>query len=54
MNNFITTFIVTDGEFKTQYPFTSSTPIPATFNSAVTSSLSDTTTSPTPIVTKGI
>ena len=54
MNNFITIFIITDTESKPQYPLTSSTPLPATFSYAVTSSLSDTTISPTPIVTKGI
>ena len=54
MNNFVTIFIITDTESKPQYPLTSSTSLPATFSYAVTSSLSDTTIPPTPIVTKGI
>lgn len=54
INDFITIFIITDTESKAQYPLTSSTTLLATFSYAVTSSSSDTTISPTPIVTKGI
>ena len=42
-----------DTEFKNPYFVTSSTPLPANFSSAVTSSFSSTIISPTLIVTQG-